>query len=485
MSLRDQVESFLNRQLPGSYEDVSAATSGRLVVAVSGGPDSLALLHLLAKGGVFQANRLLVAHFNHGLRPDASRDEAFVAETAAAWGLDYRSSGADVAAIAGIEKISIEEAARQARYRFLAEVALNNNATIVATGHNADDQAETVLMHFLRGSGSAGLRGMLPVGPLPGAPKVTLIRPLLSARSGQIRDYCRENALAPVIDETNEDVTIYRNRLRHELMPLLNDYNPNIVERLNNTAAVLAADYDLLNKLQEEAWSSLLLAAGQDWLELDLEAWHRLPLALRRSTLRHACESMDPALRDIGFQAVEQARLVAENGQVGASSYMPGGLLLSVGYDRLGISAPGAKRPPADAPQIQPGSQLNLPIPGRLELGSGWWIEARIQEEFSFPELVGNRDLWQACIDLGGFTEVVVRTRVYGERFQPLGMKGQSALISDVMVNRKIPAQLRAGWPVVAGRDHLLWLVGHHIDERARVTTESQRVLQLTVKRAP
>jgi tRNA(Ile)-lysidine synthase len=435
----------------------------------------MGLLHLLAQGGLYLSERLIVAHLNHGLRPEAGIEEVYVAETAAAWGLDYRSSRADIAEISSERKMSIEEAARWVRYRFLAEVAQSNEAAAVATGHNADDQAETVLMHFLRGSGLAGLRGMRPVGPLPGAPKVTLVRPLLAVRAKQIRDYCRENGRNPVEDDSNEDMTL----------PLLAGYNPNIIESLHNTAEVVAADYDLLMKLQEDAWSSILLTAGEGWLQLDRSGWRRLPLGLRRSALRQACEILKPLLRDVGFRPVEQARLVAESGQVGARSSLPGQLLLTVGYGSLTLSLAGATLPVPEAPQIQPESHQIRPIPGRLDLGGGWTMQAEIRENVSLQEVVGIRSRWKVMLDPGDLAEVVVRPRAPGERFQPLGMSGKSALVSDVMVNRKIPASLRAGWPIVAGRDHLLWLVGHHIDERARVTAGSRRVLQLTVEGNP
>ena len=483
MSVRSKVASFISDHLLAGFEDVPADEIAKVVVAVSGGPDSLALLHLLARGDFYPAKRLIVAHFNHGLRPAAAHDEAFVAKTAVAWGLEYRSAGTDVATDARRQRKSVEEMARLARYRFLAEIARREGAMVAVTGHNADDQAETVLMHFLRGSGMAGLRGMLPVGPLPGAPEVTLLRPLLSVRAGELREYCRENGLTPVEDHSNDDMTIHRNRLRHELLPLLTKYNPKIVERLNNTAAVLAADYDLLRTMQEDAWSSIVLTVKDGWLQLDFAGWRRLPLALRRSTLRRACETLNPSLRDIGFQSVEQARLVSESGQVGGRSGLPGDLRLAVGYDRLMISLPGVKIPLPDFPQTQPGSRLALAIPGRLELGNGWTIETALEEDATLAEAVADRGSWEVCVDPDELSEVTIRTRQPGERFRPLGMKGKSALLSDVMINLKIPASLRAGWPIVAGRDHLFWLVGHHIDERAKVTAESKRILRLTVKR--
>ena len=261
-----------------------------VVVGVSGGPDSLCLLHLLRRLAPELRLWLHVAHLHHGLRgAEADADAAFVAELADCWGLPCTVGRADVAALAREAGLSLEEAARQARYRFLAGVAEAGGAATLAVGHNADDQAETVLMHFLRGSGAAGLRGMLPRTPLddyrllqaatipiasghrvtalrsprwrqvfvvyswtaqplavsgadgdasdpppspgprvPASPRLHLVRPLLSISRAEIEAYCAEYRLAPRTDRSNEDTIFFRNRLRHELLPLLETYNPGI-----------------------------------------------------------------------------------------------------------------------------------------------------------------------------------------------------------------------------------------------------------------
>ena len=242
-----------------------------LVVGVSGGPDSLCLLHVLRELAPDLALRLHVAHLHHGLRGvDADADAAFVQETAVAWGLPVTIEHADVAALAQQTGMSLEEAARHARYSFLARVAERNGARAIAVGHTADDQVETVLMHFLRGSGLAGLRGMQPVSdfgfwmrgaePAAAIGGAVLLRPMLSVSRAEILDYCADHGLTPRFDRSNEDTTFFRNRLRHELLPLLETYNPQIRRILLNSATVLADDYEHLRGQLQAAWSQVIVA---------------------------------------------------------------------------------------------------------------------------------------------------------------------------------------------------------------------------------
>lgn len=454
----------------------------RLVVAVSGGPDSLALLHILARQGLHSPDKLIVAHLNHGLRPESGEEAAFVAEVAASWRLKYQHEYCDVARLARDAGLSLEEAGRQARYDFLSRVAREAGTRFIATGHNADDQAETVLMHFVRGTGLAGLRGMLPVGPLPNAPDLVLIRPLLDSDRQEIERYCRDHNLEPNIDESNLDSTFFRNRLRHELLPLLETYNPQIKARLAKTAETIRADYGLLDELAEEAWGHLVHDSGDGWLQLDLQQWRALPLSLRRMTLRRAVYQLRPALRDLGFETVDQARLVAEGGNVGAQAALPDGLKLSVGYEIISVSGEEGS-PLPDLPQLPSAKPLWLPLPGRQRLAGEWWVNAHLLEEIDLVAVRENPDPWQAYVDAGELDGFLLRSRLPGERFQPLGMGGHSAEVAEVMINRKIPAALRERWPIVASRDHLLWLVGHHLDERVRVTPATGVIAHLIVGR--
>lgn len=484
--LLQKVEAFLRDGPPGTAGPFVRRDSV-LVLGVSGGPDSLALLHALAVGGHREAPlhppaNLVVGHLNHGLRPEAAGDAQRVARICAGWEVACFVEEADVGAEARAEGLSLEEAGRLTRYRFLAALARRVDAAGVAVGHNADDQAETVLMHFLRGAGLAGLRGMLPAGPMPEAPDLTLFRPLLDVSREEVERYCREQALEPLVDASNVDATFFRNRLRHELLPRLEAYNPQIRERLQHTAAVLAADYELLQQLRREAWAEILREGGATWLRVDLDAWRALPLSLRRSTIRHAVWKLRSSLRDVTFAPVEQAREVAEQGDVGAQAALPGGLVLTVEYDAWRLAAEEAS-PPARLPQLPGDEALKLSLPGRVFLAGAWFLEAEACREISPKVVQENGDPWLAYVDVGPAERLLVRPRRSGERFRPLGMEGHSAKVSDVMINEKIPAGLRPRWPLVANGEHLIWLVGHRLDRRARVTSSSGQVWRLRCAR--
>jgi len=279
-----------------------------LVVGVSGGPDSAALLHALRQ--LLPPTALIVAHFDHGLRPGSAGEAEQVAMMAG--GLRFRAGRADVAAQARAGRLSLEEAGRVARYDFLAGVARAERAKAVAVGHNADDQAETILMHVLRGSGTAGLRGMTTATPLPGHADLWLWRPLLAITRQEIEAYCREHQLAVINDPTNSDQTYLRNRLRHDLLPALERANPRLRDRLREMAQVVAADEELA---------------------------------------------------------------VAETGHTGARAALPGGLTLFVGYDSL-LLAGELLPAVGEYPQLLSAEPVPLPVPGALDLAGGWRITA-------------------------------------------------------------------------------------------------------------
>lgn len=435
----------------------------------------MALLHALC--AVWPTEQIAVAHVNHLLRPTAADEAQFVRQTAVSHHLPFFHTEVDVAAEAAAKGQSLEEAGRAVRYRFLAEVALRVGATAVAVGHNADDQAETVLMNLLRGSGLTGLRGMQPIGPLPAAPALKLIRPLLAVSRDDIEAYCQAHRLQPRIDASNRDTAFLRNRIRHELMPLLESYNPQIKTRLQQMAAILDADVALLDEETEAAWHTILHKQKSGWLQLDRAGWQQLPLSLRRAVLRRAVTMLRPAQGDIGFESIEQARRLAEAPRSGQQATLPGGLTLLVENEWLTITAVGDDLP-TDLPQLPAQTPLTLPIPGTVTLANGWQLSAEILDQPNHTHIVQNDDPWQAFIATSA-ASLLVRGRQRGERFQPLGMAGQSKAVTDVMIDHKLPAHLRHRWPIVAAEQHLLWIVGQHSDERVRVTKTTPRVVHL------
>ena len=465
-----------------------------IVVAVSGGPDSLCLLHVLHVLRQELDITLHVAHLNHRLRgAESDADAAFVRQLAASWELPYTIAEIDVTQLVAEGKEGEEEAARHARYSFLARVAHQIGASVVAVGHNADDQAETVLMHLMRGSGLAGLRGMAPrslLGDLP----LALIRPLLHVSRADIETYCRQQDLQPRLDRSNLDRTYFRNRLRHQILPALDQVAPGVHRRLCQLAELVAADQELLQAMIDELWPTLVIEAGDEFLALDLTAWRKLPLGLRRRALRRAAFQLRPDLRDLGFAQVEAARQVAETGTTGARVSLPGRLSLAVSYERLCISGVDyVLLPPPAWPALSPDMIIPLVIPGATPLPGDWRLEATLlsASDEALTAARQNDDPWRAFLDADrAGSGLVLRTRQPGDRFQPLGMAGRTASLSDFMINLRIPSAWRDQIPILArptapnsGPGEILWIAGWRLDERVRVHPASRRILRLDLCR--
>jgi tRNA(Ile)-lysidine synthetase-like protein len=473
-----------------------------IVVAVSGGPDSLALLHALRSLQGELKISLHVAHLNHRLRgAEADADAEFVAWLASEWHLPATVQARDVAALAQEQRLSLEEAARHARYGFLAEVAARVGARSIAVAHNADDQVETVLMHFLRGAGPAGLRGMkyrldigswtlevgnwkLPLGPSGsegeiGNWKLELVRPLLDVTRAEVEAYCLENALAPRLDRSNLDTTFYRNRLRHEVLPYLEDLNPNLRQVLRRTARLLADDYDLLQEQARETYGQVA-QEEQGAVVLSRDKWRALHPSLQRGTLRMAVQQLRSHLRDIDWTHVEDARRVALEGATGAAATLPGGLLLVVGYDEITLADQARARsglPVQDAPILNV-ERIELHLPCQVDLpDSEWSVVVEIAAD-RCPEVA---DRWTACLDgAQGRTDLALRRRRPGDHFEPAGLGGHSQSVHKYMIDQKIPRAVRDHLPLLVSGDRILWVCGWRIDERARGTSKTTEFL--TVK---
>ena len=464
-----------------------------VVVGVSGGPDSLCLLHVLKRLRRAYRARLVVAHLNHGTRGRASdADAEFVEEIAAGWKLPVIVERRDVPRLAEKHGLAFEEAARRVRYAFLAQVADRVGAERIAVGHNADDQAETVLMHFLRGSGLAGLRGMLPRAslteyqllepffrsPVPAEQLPTLIRPLLEVPRGAVEGYCAKHGLTPRFDRSNLDTTYFRNRLRHELLPELETYNPNIREILRHTAAVVAADYDVLAEQRDKAWDSILREERENAIVLDQAGWRALPIALQRSTLRQATYRLRQSLRDVTFVQVENAREIALEGETGQQATLPMGLAVTVGYETITVGDADRPPPPPDQPLLWTEEPLPVPVPGNAPLpDTDWVLEAQLLDRWNRARIVAPDHPWTAYIDADTLTEPVwLRSRRPGDRFRPYGMGGHSMKVSELMINLKIPAMWRACVPLLVIGNEIAWICGYRMAEGFTVEAGTRRV---------
>lgn len=465
---------------------------GCIVVGVSGGPDSVTLLHLLNQLAPRYDLKLHVAHLNHQIRAEAEADAAFVMDLSAKWKIPCTTESVDLPSLAARKKLSLEEAARRVRYAFLCRVAQNVGAQHIAVGHNADDQAETVLMHFLRGAGPAGLRGILPStrlrddctvsnrdGP---ATNITLIRPLLSTPRAAIEAYCDAHHLETRFDRSNLDTTYFRNRLRHEVLPYLDGVNPGISERLRHLGEIVRADYTLLQEFVRIAWDTLLIDAHPDALVFDLQRWREQPLAIQRAIIRRAAYRLRKHLRDVDFSHVEASVDVAQHGETGAQATLPHQLWLTIGYETLTIGEVGALHLPEDRPWLDAGDIIPLSLPGETVLPGGWMLHAQEASHWNLDVIIENPNPLVAWIDkkaLTGAGVPILRTRREGDRFIPQGMQGSAVRLSDFFINTKVPRQWRDYVPLLVAHNQILWVTGMRLSERALVRPDTEAVIYL------
>ena len=452
----------------------------RVVIGVSGGPDSLCLLDILYALGY----PLICAHLDHGLRRESSDEAAFTKSIAKSYNLPFEIEKKNVALMAG-SGVSLEEAARLARYNFLARVARQNDVHVIATGHTADDQVETVLMHFLRGTGPSGLRGILPDTPLdswvgiPDVQGIRLIRPMLALNRDQTEDHCRAVGFEPVIDPSNMDLTYFRNRIRHELLPLLETYNPGIRQILLRLAQIMTAEVDLITEQVANTWESVFESQGESALLIRVESMERRPLALQRALLRTAIKMLQPSARDVGFETIERGLQFVSDPMRPASRSLIAGLMLRdfgknvllyhkdspVVFDRL--------------PQLIENAQVEVPIPGEVELAGGRKLTVASESiaPGSYQTFLNAQEGDFVAIDGSRVSAPLnVRTRLPGDRIQPLGLDGNTK-VSDIMINNHIPDLARARWPIVVSGDEVVWVAGIRMSHLFRLTEETSHVI--------
>ena len=473
----DAVRAALRRaDVPGS---------STIVVAVSGGPDSLALLHALERAARDGGVLLHGAHLDHRLRGEASRSDArFVAEVFRGLGIEGTVEEGDVASYRKKHRLSIEDAARRVRYDFLGRVAAERQAVAIALGHTADDQAETVLMHVLRGSGLTGLAGMQESASrrLSGH-DVLLLRPLLGATRQETEAYCQALGLEPRHDETNLIPELMRNRLRSELLPLLEQYNPAVREALVRLSRSASRDRDYLATEVSRVLPDVgRLDKETGLFTIDRKAFSRLHPSLQGHLLRRAFQEVKGGFGDLEQVHVdEMVRLIT--GPAGRSLDLPSELVFSVGYGSSTIGREGVDTcplPPLDR-------EHELALPGETRVG-GWVISTAVvddlgpgEREAEAPDLSpGLKPAHKATLNAGSLGErISVRSRRPGDRFQPLGMSNPKKL-QDFMVDSKVPRSWRDRVPLVVAARGIAWVVGWRPAEWAKIRNDGEPAVQIT-----
>ena len=454
-----------------------------LVVGVSGGPDSLYLMHALH----FLGHHVVAVHVNHGLRPEADDESEQVKQFADHLGVDFISCRVGVMTYARKESISIEEAARMLRYGALFEQVKIYGASAVLVGHNADDQVETILMHFLRGSGLTGLRGMGTFTlPNSWSEDIPLVRPLLSTWRAEIQKYLDDHHIKAIFDTSNLDVSFFRNRLRHELLPTLEDYNPCIRESLLRMGQSIKDDYSVLEELTNKAWESTLIKQGCGYLVFRTEEYLQLPNSIQRYLLRRAIAYYLPGLQDVGFDCIERGiKLLTGNKKNSQTDLIAGVRLIKEGR-QFRLVEQQADLPGGDFPSLLSDEILILKIPSTQKINNDWQLDV---EEISYEDLPNLRadadlDHFQAWLDVSELVlPLIVRVRKPGDQIKMLGLNGHSMKISDLMINLKLTKLARATWPLICSGSEIVWVPGYRISELARIKPDTSRVIHLTLYR--
>lgn len=454
-----------------------------IIVGVSGGPDSLCLLETLRQAGY----SIVVAHFNHQLRPESGQDASMVEKTASRLMLGCYIDGADVRTHADQEKLSIEEAARNLRYHFLFKLARERNAQAVAVGHTADDQVETILMHFMRGSGLNGLKGMSYRSIIKTFdPEIPIVRPLLNMWREETVVYCAANGMRPHYDSSNASLDFQRNRIRHLLIPNLESYNSNFREVILHMSHSLKGDYALLMELLETAWQETVMDVDENSVTFDADLLSSRSIGLQRNLIKHAMQTISPAV-DVTYATLERAVAMINNPSHSSTRVdLKGGLRMFREANHLYVCTMDAELPFNLWPQLTGMTSAVVPVPGQIELVGGWKFNCERWglQMLAREQAERNEDPFQVWLDVKDLSKPLkLRIRRQGDQFAPLGLDGHSQKLSDFFVNVKMPQRARENWPLLCAGDEIIWVPGYRPAHSFRLTEATKNVLYFSLSR--
>jgi tRNA(Ile)-lysidine synthase len=465
--------------------DECGLTKDRPIIAgISGGPDSMCLLGILRETGY----HVIVAHFNHKLRSEADADANAVEQAASRMNFASVIESGDVHEYANIEKLSIEEAARNMRYQFLMEQAHRFQAQAVTVGHTADDQVETVLMHFIRGAGLAGLKGMNYRTIIPTFDReIPIVRPLLDIWREETIIYCAAHGLRPRRDLSNDSLDFLRNRIRNLLIPSLETYNPRFRDAVWRTSRSLTGDYEILSNVLDDSWKACIVHQTAEFVSFDSSAFAKHPLGLQRHLIRRAIEFIRPEAVDVNFAMLERAIRFFNEEVDRPRVDLTGGLHLLREGPLVYVLADESDLPIERWPQMPEDTHtFALKLPGSVTLSGGWKLtcERWNMASLAMEQARSNNDPFQVWLDAKGVSDALeLRTRQDGDRFEPLGMNGHEMKLSDFFINAKLPQRVRDRWPLLCMGDKVIWVPGYRPAHSFRLTESTRQVLYVSMAR--
>ncbi len=434
----------------------------RVLIALSGGPDSVCLLHLLHELRKQWKISLEALYVDHGLRPDETeREKRFCKEIAERLGVGFNTVEVDVRTYAEREGLSLQEAARVLRYHALEQEAIRTESDRIATGHHADDQAETVVMRLIRGSGRRGLSGIPPV-------RGKIIRPLIEVQKTEIERYLQERGLKFLTDSSNLKKDYLRNRIRQEVIPVLKRFNPNLTKTLSRVASVLREEDEYLDIQVAKALMRLISRKSDKSVELFLSPLETMErVILRRALLRVIDETR--GLREIGVEHIEEIIRLIQEGSTGARIYLPGGIRVIKSYSTLTITSQAPERV----------GEYTLNVPGETVVKeAGLVLISSITAE---KDNLGD-GRYEVSLDLDSLSfPLRIRARQKGDYFYPFGF-GKRKKLQDFFVDEKVPRDVRDSVPIIVSGDDIVWVVGYRLDDRFKVLPSTRRVLKIIAR---
>jgi tRNA(Ile)-lysidine synthase len=435
----------------------------RVLVALSGGPDSVALLYGLVALKTEYKLKLYTAHLNHQLRgAESERDEKFAKELALDLGLRFFSKRVDVKKKARKEKMSIEEAAREVRYKYLEQLAEKIGAAKIALGHQADDQAETFLMRLVRGAGAAGLSG-IPVK------RDKIIRPLIQIKRDEVESFLKANRIPFRLDSSNYLTDFNRNRIRLKLLPVIKkEFNPLIVDSLNRAADIISFQQEYIQKTSEQ----ILKRFGKKRkgkIIIDAKKFARYHTCLKREMIRLCINNLGGDISRLPFELVERALSLIGRKKSGKRVELDKGLWFEVGGSELAFFRKEEK-----------GFIRSIKLPGITILkDQNLMVKSRLQNGRSSRESLSLQNQNVSLLDWDKLAPpFAVRSRREGDKFRPLGMKGTKS-VADFLIDAKVPRHSRDQVPVLTSKGRIVWLVGFRISDYFKVTRKTKKVLRL------